>query len=993
MGKATEAGKIALNLGIDMSTIRREIMGATNDIKEQMTSAFSDVGKTIGAALSVGAVTLFGKSCIDLGSDLSEVQNVVDTAFKSMSSYVDSFAKDAMENFGLSETVAKQYIGTIGSMNNAFGFTEKASLEMAKAVTGLTGDVASFYNLGSDEAFTKLKSIWTGETETLKDLGVVLTQTALDQYALNNGFGKTTAKMTEQEKVMLRFQYVTSALSDASGDFIKTQDGWANQTRVLQLQMESFKATIGQGLINLFTPLLQMLNQLALKASEAAAVFRDFTEVITGSKASGGGGETAKAMQAITKSAQDATKSVESTETSLASFDKMTKLSNSKGDSNSTDADANKANPIDNKGIADSTKSIGNLQKELSKIKKKIKGIYNLTKKGFLISFKSDGLQKIPEYIQGIGSSIKGIFTDKEVQSAIGNFADTYLYNLGRMAGSASSIGLSVGTMFLGGIQTYLSQNSSRVKDYIIKMLSIGGEISTIKADFMDAMADIFTVFEGPEAKQIVADCIAIFNEAFFGVTELAGKLGRDILDLMTAPIVKNKGKIKKALEKTLSPVSSITGTIKNAFTDVSNILNDTYDNHIKPMLDNFKNGFSEIAGVILDNYNTHFAPVLNSLTEEFKKLYSEGIRPLIEKVSDLFGGTADMISELWKNILQPAFEWIINTLSPILSSTIKVIFTEFRKVLTGTMKIVGSVLDIFKGFIKFFTGVFSGDWKKAWEGIKEVLSGSINAIKNIIKTGISVIKGRFEFLLAVIKSIFSGIGGWFKNIFTKAWEGIKTAWSGTKGFFSGIWSGIKSAFSNVAGWFKDVFKTAWQGVKDVFSTGGKIFDGIKEGIADVFKTVVNGLIGGINKVISVPFNAINKMLNDIRNVGVGGVKPFKGLWDENPLDVPQIPKLAQGGYVKANTPQLAMIGDNRHQGEIVSPEGKLQEMINKAKSMDSAALDMILEYLQLIYEKDTTTYVYLKGEMEELFTAFQRKAREYTARTKKAAFPGPKQP
>ena len=93
------------------------------------------------------------------------------------------------------------------------GITGQAALDMAEDVTGLTGDVASFYNLGTDEAYTKLKSIWTGETETLKDLGVVMTQTNLDQYALNNGFGKTTAKMTEQEKVMLRYQYVTSALS------------------------------------------------------------------------------------------------------------------------------------------------------------------------------------------------------------------------------------------------------------------------------------------------------------------------------------------------------------------------------------------------------------------------------------------------------------------------------------------------------------------------------------------------------------------------------------------------------------------------------------------------------------------------------------------------------------------------------------------------------------------------------------------------------------
>lgn len=152
-------------------------------------------------------------------------------------------ASNAMTNFGLSELSAKKYMGVFGQMSNAMGITGQAALDMAEDVTGLTGDVASFYNLSTDEAYTKLKSIWTGETETLKDLGVVMTQTNLDQYALNNGFGKTTAKMTEQEKVMLQYQYVTSALSNATGDFVKTQDSWANQTRILSLRFEQLKAS------------------------------------------------------------------------------------------------------------------------------------------------------------------------------------------------------------------------------------------------------------------------------------------------------------------------------------------------------------------------------------------------------------------------------------------------------------------------------------------------------------------------------------------------------------------------------------------------------------------------------------------------------------------------------------------------------------------------------------------------------------------------------
>lgn len=123
-----------------------------------------------------------------------------------------------------------------------------------------------------------------------------------------------------------------------------------------------------------------------------------------------------------------------------------------------------------------------------------------------------------------------------------------------------------------------------------------------------------------------------------------------------------------------------------------------------------------------------------------------------------------------------------------------------------------------------------------------------------------------------------------------------------------GVWGGIKGAFGNVSDWFKNTFADAWSKVKNVFTAGGVIFDGIKEGISDTFKTVVNALIDGINKIISVPFKTINGMLNKIRNVNVLGITPFSGLWKENPLAVPQIPKLARGGIV--DSPTLAMIGE-----------------------------------------------------------------------------------
>lgn len=242
---------------------------------ERVKNQLKTFAKTAAVAFSTYAITNFGKECIELGSDLAEVQNVVDVTFPAMTKQVDKWAKSAANSFGLSETMAKRYVGTFGSMAEAFGFTEKEAYDMSTTLTGLAGDVASFYNIRQDEAYTKLKSVFSGETETLKDLGIVMTQTALDSYALANGYGKTTAKMTEAEKVTLRYKFVQDQLANATGDFARTQDSWANQTRILQLRLDSLKATLGQGLINVFSPLLKNFNSFIEK-------FKSFTEQVFG---------------------------------------------------------------------------------------------------------------------------------------------------------------------------------------------------------------------------------------------------------------------------------------------------------------------------------------------------------------------------------------------------------------------------------------------------------------------------------------------------------------------------------------------------------------------------------------------------------------------------------------------------------------------------------------------------------------------------------------
>ena len=334
-------GQIALELGINTEDFKRQLRSLGKTTKSSVgdiTASLKKIAPAVAAAFSVKAIVNFTKECLNLGSDLAEVQNVVDVTFETMSGAVDEWAKNAMTKFGLSEKVAKEYIGQLGAMSKAFGNSEQEAYNQATELAGLVGDVASFYNLSTEEAFTKLKAVYTGETEGLKALGVVMTQTALDEYAMAKGFGKTTSAMSEQEKVALRLAFVTDRLSGASDDFERTAGGWANQTRVLSLRFDALKASIGQGLINALLPVVRVLNTILERLQVVADSFSNFMGALFGNAGSTSSAisSAAEGSETISSSLGDAESSAKSIKKSLAGFDNLNILSS--GSSDSSDA-------------------------------------------------------------------------------------------------------------------------------------------------------------------------------------------------------------------------------------------------------------------------------------------------------------------------------------------------------------------------------------------------------------------------------------------------------------------------------------------------------------------------------------------------------------------------------------------------------------------------------------------------------------------------------
>lgn len=265
-------------------------------------------------------------------------------------------------------------------------------------------------------------------------------------------------------------------------------------------------------------------------------------------------------------------------------------------------------------------------------------------------------------------------------------------------------------------------------------------------------------------------------------------------------------------------------------------------------------------------------------------------ILPVSQFFTELWTGITDGVTSAWESIVSiftTVAEWFnTNVIQPIWNF-IEPFIHNAVVLIEGTWTLIKTVFSVVAEW--FNTNVIqpvSQFFSKLWSGISTAAQNAWGAIVGV----------------------FSAVSGWFnKNIIQPVGNFFTNMWNGLKNGAKNAWQGVKDIFSPVATFFGDIFGKAWRKVKDIFSTGGKIFDGIKDGIATAFKNIVNGIIRGINKVVAVPFNAINKILTKIKNVSVAGVEPFSGLIST--LDVPKIPELATGGIVRKAT--TAVIGED----------------------------------------------------------------------------------
>ena len=858
-------GSVIIDTRIDTTGVRNGV-SAIKQSFNGLGSAVKKIGLLIGGAFAVGKLVQFGKECVELGSDLAEVQNVVDVTFTTMSDKVNEFAKNAMTSAGLSETMAKRYVGTFGAMSKSFGFSEAQAYDMSTALTQLTGDVASFYNISQDLAYIKLKSVFTGETETLKDLGVVMTQSALDQYALANGYGKTTSAMTEQEKVALRLAFVQKQLSAASGDFVRTSGSWANQVRVMQLQLQSLKATVGQGLINIFTPVLKVINVLLGKLATLANAFKSFTELITGKKSSGqtsgsGAGLTGDASgvqdtaDAYGQAADNAGKLADSTEDVADATKDAAKAA--KGYLSPLD-EINRYSTQDTSSTASKTPSTSgsgsggggtSLPSAVSNVD------YGKVAEG------ETALDKISKSAEKLAKLFKRLW--KPFQDAWKkegkNTIDAAQIALSGIAKLAKSVGKSLVEVWTNGTGTTMLETMLRIAQNVLKT------IGNIASGFADAWNKNNV---GTQIIQNIADALVV-------VMQFVEKIAKD-----TATWAANLD-----FYPLLESISNLTATFAPILESIGNVLEWIYKNIVLPML-------TWVIEVGL--------PIVINLVSKVATFLADH-QPIVEA----FG--AALIGAFAAAKIAGLASIIIKKVSGIATAA-KGLIT----LMTGTGGIMGGIKAIATaigpgGVFVLAVGACIAIGVllyKNWDKIKEMAGKVWDWVSNKTRRFVEDIRNKLRGLATKIVTIWGSI----KASAHQKWNAI---WSTVSGFVERIKNAIV-----------DKFASAKNTVVGVFNGMG---DAIRSVLNNII-SVVNGAISKVNGVVSAIESAFSfgpwKVPTPFGSKTIG----FRATFPR----VPTVPYLAKGAVIPPRSEFLAVLGDQKQGNNIETPEALLRKIVRE---------------------------------------------------------------
>ena len=739
----------------------------------------------------------FGSQAIQTASDLEEVQNVVNVSFGSMANEVEAFAKTAIWSFGMSELTAKRTASTFMAMANGMGLAMKDGKNMSLQLTALAGDMASFYNVRQDVAQTALNSIFTGETESLKKFGIVMTEANLSAFALSRGITKSYSAMSQAEKVALRYHYVLKATANAQGDFVRTSGSWANQVRVLKEQFNQLLGILGKGLIQVLTPIVQVLNKLL---SYLIAIGNAIAKLFGGGKitsisntlgnASGSAGDLNDNIGDASGSLEDANNNAKKLQKTIASFDELNVLNSKDTSSSSSSGTSGGISggleiPDYTTQVEEGSLKLGKLGETLVSLAQSFGRLAKSLGDVLIPAFEAFYKTALEPAIKAIGNLINEML--KFLGGELDKWSDwltknkdqivIFATNLGRIVEPLSLIVAEILKVAWDALATALSLIGDAVRaiaDAIINMdlkdistiLSILLAITSIKAgvevgkmfrsmnnDIDGNLIDKLAYLEGyltGDGKLSVG--LTKFGNKFKSVfAKIGASLSPITSGAMTAfsATLNQIGASGGALTKLKATLAGIGGGVKGLFTilkanPVGAII--TAIGLVITALIHLWNTNEGFRNWVMEFYNGCIKPVFEWIGNTISKLWNEHLKPLWEKLKPGITSIWETIKTVWDAIAN-LIGVIIQFLSPIISAILELVSGAIDT--WGDM--VGSFVDVLGGIIDFIAGVFTGDWERVWNGLKEIFTGIWDGMK-------AVAKGAVNILIDIVNGIIKGL-------------------------------------------------------------------------------------------------------------------------------------------------------------------------------------------------------------------------------------------
>lgn len=792
------------------SASRSLVTGFSNTTKsiKSTRSGFRGLASTIGKFyatywLVMRAVGKLG-SAVDLASQLTEVQNVVDTTFGDMASKVDDFTKTSIQDFGMSELTVKQIssrfqaLGTsvgitsqqvangtavankaLMSQNNTLYKTTDSMADMSLNLTRLAGDMASFYDVDQADVAKSLQSIFSGTIAPLRRYGLDLTQATLSEWAMKNGLDANIKSMTQAEKVLLRYNYVMANTQAAQGDFAKTANTWANSVRVLKQEFQAWGSIIGSVIINALKPFVQALNKVMLKVisftrtvADALGAIFGWTIEISGRGATADGMEDiADGVGDIGDNADSSNKKAQKLKKTLLSIDEIHALDdNSDSGSGGGSGSGGSGGGGAGSGVDSSLKKTDGL---LEKYKSSIKDLYSLGKyigDALASAMESIDWQKIYRKADNFGKGLADFLN--------GLISPRLFYDLGAtIAGS-----LNTALHFLNSFGTTF--------DWTNFGLSIANGINGFFENFDFALLakTINAWVQGIYTMLTTAIKNVSWKDVLKGITDFLNNL-----DIKTVEIIVDTLLIKKIISLKL-------GSAALAF--IGKSLSKAIAQAIASKI-----GFELVEGAgigtaIMQAFKTIFASLSTNLGLLIEGLFS-GLS-LGDAITAAFGtGAADLLATIGS-----AFSAIAGTILSIVN---------FVKMLKDGFSWVNEILMVI--------GVALATIGAILAGVAALPAVIVGAIVAAVATIVVVVKDNWN----AICELFSTVGDWFNvNVIKPVVSFFKDMWKTISGFFGSLWKDIVTVWQGASKWFSSTVIEPIVGFFKGFATRAQqIFQGI----------------------------------------------------------------------------------------------------------------------------------------------------------------------